>query len=152
VAGLLEALVPGFRRSEGPAVEPSPEWSDAARAVLKNLRWLTAEGYVLEFPNTGLALGRQNRPAAQDAAASAAKEPKQAQSKAKSETKRERKPRRDSSDTTTPAPAVAPPPAARGDLDEEDFVLPAYPPEDVGEGDPDDPHELPDSVNPVVTF
>lgn len=58
-ASLLEALVPGFKKPEGPAIEESPEWSDAARAVLKDLRWLTAEGYLLEFADTGLALGRQ---------------------------------------------------------------------------------------------
>ncbi|PAW64395.1 MAG: hypothetical protein B9S36_02520 [Verrucomicrobiia bacterium Tous-C2TDCM] len=59
VATLLEALVPGFKKPEGPTVDESPEWSDAARTVLKDLRWLTAEGYLLEFADTGLAIGRQ---------------------------------------------------------------------------------------------
>lgn len=59
VATLLETLVPGFKKPEGPTVDESPEWSDAARTVLKDLRWLTAEGYLLEFADTGLAIGRQ---------------------------------------------------------------------------------------------
>jgi len=59
VSSLLEALVPGFKKPEGLAVDESPEWSDAARTVLKDLRWLTAEGYLLEFADTGLAIGRQ---------------------------------------------------------------------------------------------
>lgn len=75
VASLLEALVPGFKKPEGPAIEESPEWSDAARTVLKDLRWLTAEGYLLEFADTGLALGRQPQEAS--AAPAEAKAPKE---------------------------------------------------------------------------
>lgn len=84
VASLLEALVPGFKKPEGPAIEESPEWSDAARTVLKDLRWLTAEGYLLEFADTGLALGRQRQeatPAPAEGKAPKEKAPKPAKAK-----------------------------------------------------------------------
>lgn len=61
VAGMLEALVPDFKRpekTEGGAAPEAVELSDDAKTALKNLRWLTSEGYVLEFPDTSLAIGR----------------------------------------------------------------------------------------------
>jgi hypothetical protein len=93
VASLLEALVPGFKRPEGPAIEESAEWSEPARAVLKDLRWLTAEGYLLEFADTGLAIGRvpqENAPAqskpAQEKPAKPKKAPKVAEETVAEET------------------------------------------------------------------
>lgn len=148
VAGLLEALVPGFKKPEGAAVEESPEWSDAARTVLKDLRWLTAEGYLLEFPDTGLALGRENRP---DAPAAGAGAPV-GKAEAKKKAKRSGKEGKTDSAKVANSAAAPLPSSARDDLDEEDFVLPALPPEGLGQGDPDDPDELPDRVDPVVTF
>ena len=87
VASLLEALVPGFKRPEGPAIEESAEWSEPARAVLKDLRWLTAEGYLLEFADTGLAIGRvpQENAPAQSKPAKAKKAPKVAAAETVSE-------------------------------------------------------------------
>ena len=181
VAGLLEALVPGFKKPEGPALEESPEWSDAARAVLNDLRWLTAEGYVLEFPDTGLAIGRETtkEPASATPEAPKAKQEKPA---------KKRKTRAaDESAAAAVAPAVveaAEAPAAveatdvpavvdeaeapveveateasvEGeatdapvdlDLDPED--LSGLPPHTLTEdkADPDDPHEMPDDVDPA---
>jgi hypothetical protein len=88
VASLLEALVPGFKRPEDPAAEESAEWSDPARAVLKDLRWLTAEGYLLEFADTGLAIGRvpQENAPAQSKPAKAKKAPKVAEETVAEET------------------------------------------------------------------
>ena len=87
VASLLEALVPGFKRPEDPAAEESAEWSDPARVVLKDLRWLTAEGYLLEFADTGLAIGRvpQENAPAQMKPAKAKKAPKVAAAETVSE-------------------------------------------------------------------
>jgi hypothetical protein len=89
VASLLEALVPGFKRPEGPAIEESAEWSEPARAVLKDLRWLTAEGYLLEFADTGLAIGRvpqENAPAQSKPAQEKPAKPKKAPKVAAAET------------------------------------------------------------------
>lgn len=144
VAGLLEVLVPGFKNPEGPAIEESPEWSDAARAVLKDLRWLTAEGYILEFPDTGLAIGRQ----AQESPA-AAPAPVQPAGKEK---KKKKKEKAAPSQTSGTAPAAAASAESTGDpaLEEEDD-LPVFA-SDGDEIDPDDPYELPESVDPVKTF
>ncbi len=144
VAGLLESLVPGFKKPEGPAVEEAPEWSDAARAVLKDLRWLTAEGYLLEFPNTALALGRAKAPAAPAGPA--------APSEKGAKTPKKKSAKKDSRRASPSASAAPAPVAGRDDLDDEDFVLPAFPLEGTATPDPDDPGELPDSVDPVVTF
>ena len=59
VAGLLDALVPDFEKPKSKEEAAKVELSDASRAVLTDLRWLTSEGYVLEFPDTRLALGKQ---------------------------------------------------------------------------------------------
>jgi hypothetical protein len=56
VVSLLEALVPDFKRPETGA--EATELPEAARLVLRDQRWLTAEGYLLEFPDTSLRLGR----------------------------------------------------------------------------------------------
>jgi hypothetical protein len=143
VAGLLEVLVPGFKNPEGPAIEESPEWSEAARAVLKDLRWLTAEGYILEFPDTGLAIGRQ----AQESPA-AAPAPVQPTGKEKKKKREKAAP----SQTSGTAPEAAASAESTGDpaLEEEDD-LPVLA-SDGDEIDPDDPYELPESVDPVKTF
>lgn len=138
VAGLLEALVPGFQRPEGPAIEESAEWSDAARAVLKDLRWLTAEGYLLEFPDTGLAIGRQPQVAAATAPA-----PAKPEGKAKKGKKEKSRPAAEEAPTAAARVAEAAP--------EEVGDIAAFPLlED--DSNPDDPYELPESVNPVETF
>lgn len=61
VVSLLEALVPDFKRPE--ADTEATELPEAARLVLRDQRWLTAEGYLLEFPDTSLRLGRLAPPA-----------------------------------------------------------------------------------------
>ncbi len=135
VAGLLESLVPGFKTPEGPTIEESPEWSDAARAVLKDLRWLTAEGYVLEFPDTRLAIGRQPQEggAATSAPAKQEKKGKKGKSKPAAE---------EAATAATSVEEAAP---------EEVEELAAFPLLD-SDSDPDDPEDLPESVNPVETF
>ena len=59
VVDLLEALAHDFEKPGKDAPPEQLELSDGARAVLKDLRWLTSEGYVLEFPDTRLALGKK---------------------------------------------------------------------------------------------
>jgi len=149
VASLLEALVPGFKRPEGPAIEESAEWSEPARAVLKDLRWLTAEGYLLEFADTGLAIGRvpQENAPAQSKPAKAKKAPKVAAAETVSEetvseeTVSEETVSEDATESTVDLAA-----------DPEDLgERPADPPYE-DESDPDDSSELPDSVAPVPTL
>ncbi len=154
VASLLEALVPGFKRPEDPAAEESAEWSDPARAVLKDLRWLTAEGYLLEFADTGLAIGRvpQENAPAQSKPAKAKKAPKVAAAETVSEetvseeTVSEESVSEESvsEDATESTVDLA---ADSDDLGER----PADPPHE-DESDPDDSSELPDSVAPVPTL
>lgn len=151
-ASLLEALVPGFKKPEGPAIEESPEWSDAARSVLKDLRWLTAEGYLLEFADTGLALGRQpqeNAPAPTEEKAPKEKAAKPAKTKKAKE-------KADAGAAATAAPAVesdeAAPvsdeaPAVSDETAEESDEAEAV----SDESDAVDPKEQADPVDPATT-
>jgi len=144
VAGLLEALAPGFRMPQEPLPEEHSDLSDEVKSILGDLRWLTSEGYVLEFPDTSLAIGR---PKQETAPSPASEKPK----KEKKE-KRDRAPRPETAVAPTPEGATAPP--ADSPLEE---AMDDLPPDALvtlsgEENDPDDPHELPDSVNPVETF
>jgi hypothetical protein len=147
VADLLGALVPGFQMPKGPLPEENPDLSEEAKSLLGDLRWLTSEGYVLEFPDTSLAIGRPKQEAPAPSAP-AAERPK----KEKKE-KKERAPRAEApaaAVVTTPAPA----PATDSPVEEaaEDFPPDALVTLSGEETDPDDPYELPDSVDPVETF
>ena len=164
VASLLEALVPGFKRPEDPAAEESAEWSDPARAVLKDLRWLTAEGYLLEFADTGLAIGRvpQENAPAQTKPAKAKKAPKVAAAESVSEesVSEETVSEETVSEETVSEETVSEETVSEDatestvDLaaDSDDLgERPADPPHE-DESDPDDSSELPDSVAPVPTL
>jgi len=59
VVDLLEALVEGFTRPTKDSPHEAVELPDAAKSVLKDLRWLTAEGFVLEFADTSLVIAKQ---------------------------------------------------------------------------------------------
>ena len=174
VASLLEALVPGFKRPEGPAIEESAEWSEPARAVLKDLRWLTAEGYLLEFADTGLAIGRvpqENAPAqskpAQSKPAKAKKAPKVAAAETVSEetVSEETVSEETVSEETVSEETVSEESVSEETVSEdatESTADLAADPEDLGErpadpphedeSDPDDSSERPDSVAPVSTL
>ncbi len=92
VAGLLEALVPGFEKPKSKEDAGKVELSDEAKAVLTDLRWLTSEGYVLEFPDTRLVLGKQKQPTKKKAAKPAPEKsdpPKEASKEESKETKPE---------------------------------------------------------------
>lgn len=153
VAGLLTALVPGFQLPEGPTLEESADWSDAAKAVLKDLRWLTSEGYILEFPDTSLALGRppQAKSEGSQAEESAPAKPKAAKAEKKAKA-------RQNAEAPAEAPAAtpsAPPAPSAGESPVEDAPsdqLPEGEDEGLDGGSPHDPYELPDSVDPVETF
>ena len=59
VVGLLESLVPGFERPQSKEEAAKLKLNEESKSVLTDLRWLTSEGYVLEFPDTRLALGKR---------------------------------------------------------------------------------------------
>ncbi|HRQ90214.1 MAG TPA: hypothetical protein PLA50_15550, partial [Bacteroidia bacterium] len=134
VAGLLAALDPDFKQPEGDQAGDPIELTDASKTILKDLRWLTAEGYLLEFPDTSLAIGRPRT----EAPAQETKEVKTP--------KQEKRPKK-SAVTEAPQskaalPAAAPAPA---DFDCGSDVCDET-------SDPHDPYELPESVDPVETF
>jgi len=58
VSGLLEAMVEDFKKPTTKEEADKMELSDASKEVLTDLRWLTSEGLVLEFPDTRLVLGK----------------------------------------------------------------------------------------------
>lgn len=59
VIDLLVELADDFTRPEKDQAPESLELTVKAKTILKDLRWLTSEGYVIEFPDTKLALGKQ---------------------------------------------------------------------------------------------
>lgn len=150
VLSLLEALVPEFKRPEkidGKAPEEVTELSEESKTVLKNLRWLTSEGYVLEFADMGLAIGRQ--PQKEGATAQAPAKKKSAKKKPSRET-----PQADQATPETPnAPETVA--ATEPEATEPEGIVETTDPLvelDAAEGAPCDPDELPESVNPVETF
>jgi hypothetical protein len=147
VAALLEALVPGFQVPQGPLPEENPDLSEAAKSLLGDLRWLTSEGYLLEFPDTSLAIGRPKQEAPVPSAPAAEKPRKEKKQK------RERAPRAEAA-TAAAVTAPAPAPATDSPVEEaaEDFPPDALVTLSGEETDPGDPYELPDSVDPVETF
>ncbi len=58
VSGLLESMVEDFKKPTTKEEADKMELSDASKEVLTDLRWLTSEGLVLEFPDTRLVLGK----------------------------------------------------------------------------------------------
>jgi hypothetical protein len=149
VAQLLGALVPGFKMPQGPLPEENPDLSDEAKSLLGDLRWLTSEGYVLEFPDTSLAIGRPKQEAPAPAAP-AAEKPKREKKE-----KKERAPRAEAAPTVAAAASATPDSSVVAPVaDEESDGFPADTLVSLSgeETDPDDPYELPDSVDPVETF
>ncbi|MEM1442721.1 MAG: hypothetical protein AAGF67_10290, partial [Verrucomicrobiota bacterium] len=70
VMDLLVALADDFVKPEKDQAPETIELTDKAKSVLKDLRWLTSEGYVIEFPDTKLALGKQPQSESQKKVAS----------------------------------------------------------------------------------
>jgi hypothetical protein len=63
VVDLLDALADDFskpKQKKG-AVTEELEMSEGAKKILTDLRWLAAEGYVIEFPDTCVVIGKQPR-------------------------------------------------------------------------------------------
>lgn len=77
VMDLLDELADDFTPPEKNAPTDRVELTDGAKAVLKDLRWLTSEGYLIEFPDTRLVLGKNpasgNQPPAKKKGAEAKK-------------------------------------------------------------------------------
>lgn len=61
-ADVLEKLCPDFKRPDPKDENARPELSEEARNVLADIRWLTREGFLVEFPNTNLELGKKGKP------------------------------------------------------------------------------------------
>lgn len=62
VFDVLESLCPNFKRPEGKKddTELQPlELDDDTKAVLGDIRWLATEGYLIEFPDSRLEIGRK---------------------------------------------------------------------------------------------
>lgn len=137
VAGMLEALVPDFKMPEK-GVEAAVELSEDSKTVLKNLRWLTSEGYVLEFPDTSLTIGRE--PQKGDKAAPATAKKKESPKKKKASTPKE-------AAEPSPEAEVSPAQTDEGD-DSSDPVLEI----DAKDEDSSGVDELPESVDQVETL
>lgn len=76
LAKLVETIVPGSEPA--PEGEAKPQLNDDQISVLKDLRWLTNEGYVIEYSDGMVFLGVQGEPntvAKEKAAPAAAEEP-----------------------------------------------------------------------------
>ncbi len=58
VVDLLDALVSDYQKPVKGETFEEHQLTEAERGVLADLRWLTMEGYVIEFPGTELLLGR----------------------------------------------------------------------------------------------
>ncbi|MCB1063048.1 MAG: hypothetical protein KDN20_09030 [Verrucomicrobiae bacterium] len=58
VADLLDALVEDYVKPPKGETFEEHHLTEKERAVLADLRWLTMEGFIIEFPNTELMLGR----------------------------------------------------------------------------------------------
>jgi len=137
VAGMLEALVPDFKMPEK-GVEAAVELSEDSKTVLKNLRWLTSEGYVLEFPDTSLTIGRE--PQKGDKAAPATAKKKESPKKKKASTPKE-------AAEPSPEAAVSPAQTDEGDASS-DPILEI----DAKDEDSSGVDELPESVDQVETL
>ena len=62
VVQLLDALVPDYDPPPGGESFEEHHLTQAEHDVLADLRWLTMEGYVIEFPNSELLIGRRDDP------------------------------------------------------------------------------------------
>lgn len=76
VANLLAELADDFAKPEKDQAPETIELTDKAKVVLKDLRWLTSEGYVIEFPDSKLALGKQPQAPSKKVATKAAPQKK----------------------------------------------------------------------------
>ena len=89
VVDLLDALAEDFskpEKKEGATTEEL-ELTDEAKTILTDLRWLAAEGYVIEFPDTCLVIGKQPRPQESASAGKKVTEEKKAEAPEKAEEK-----------------------------------------------------------------
>ena len=89
VVDLLDALAVDFSKpemKEGATTEEL-ELTDEAKTILTDLRWLAAEGYVIEFPDTCLVIGKQPRPQESASAGKKVTEEKKADAPDKAEEK-----------------------------------------------------------------
>lgn len=106
VVDLLDALVSDYQRpAEGESFEQH-HLTEKEHAVLADLRWLTMEGYVLEFPGTELVLAKIDAPPSPPAAQKKGKNAKSVQE---------------------PAAATAPTEAEAGDSAEEEMITVSKP-------------------------
>lgn len=89
VVDLLDALAEDFSKPEKKdgATTEELELTDEAKTILTDLRWLAAEGYVIEFPDTCLVIGKQPRSQESAPAGKKVTEEKQAEATEKAEEK-----------------------------------------------------------------
>ena len=66
-ADVVGKLCPDFKLPDPSEENAKPELSDEARNVLADIRWLTREGFLVEFPDTHLELGKKGKPQAEKA-------------------------------------------------------------------------------------
>lgn len=131
VVDLLDALVEEFSKPEKSAPTEEIPLPDAAKAVLKDLRWLTSEGYVLEFPDSKLMIGKAPRKEGEGEPAA-----KKSATKKKAKRKRTRKSRSRKPVATSPQTSQVDPLVEIDSADQ----------------DPYDTNDLPDSVDPVEVY
>ncbi len=98
VVDMLDSLVEDFTKPDPKADKAAPKeevpLSDGAKKALSNLRWLTSEGYVLEFADTKLHIGKgpkPDQPASKKSTKKAAKKKAAKKKVAKAEVKTEAK-------------------------------------------------------------
>ncbi len=89
VVDLLDALAEDFSKPEKKDGAPTEELelTEGAKTVLTDLRWLAAEGYVIEFPDTCVVIGKQPRPQEAAPARKKVAEEKKAEAPEKAEEK-----------------------------------------------------------------
>lgn len=112
VIDLLVELADDFSQPEKDQAPESLELTDKAKTVLKDLRWLTSEGYVIEFPDTKLALGKQPKQGEPDPAPKKKAPAKKAAAKKAAEVKESAPLNEEQTEATPAESAEVPPPAA----------------------------------------
>lgn len=131
VVDMLAALSEDFEKPAPGNKEAEIPLTESARDLLKDLHWLKSLGYVLEFPDTRLQLGK---PPGSAPAPSRKKKPESTKSRKDKKGSRKRR--------VSPVASRSPDP-----LPEDSCVV-----LDQADDDPHDPYSLPSSVDPVEVW
>ena len=125
VVEVLEKLCEGFSRPDPKDKKAQLDLTGEAKEILADIRWLSTEGYVLEYPDTSLEIGKKGPP-------TSAVSPRRRKRSTRKSTKSQKPPKK------------APAPSSPFLLTDDPLV--AF---DAADQDTDDPNQLPASVNPV---